>query len=477
MKYRLLFIVCSLLCFSELWAGPGKVVVKGADQNVCVYNSSRGRGRACFAPEKGMKETVILLPEKECGDLFYLISGDRTSWIRVLPDETVTVDVRKKDWKFAGDSKAINRYLYQWTQKMFFGKPNALTYRVEMMFYQLPDRDKRIPDPKTFYTKEYMEWADRLVIACLRDLREAKIKDSKFIEEQEGRILFGWVELQMLNYQMVENKEEIPEKAYLFLDDFNFADVVFLKYPGADDILRIYFDMVDARGMIQYDNYNFLQRRAEMIENAEVREYYILQELDNIIRNQWLYQLDKVIASVENMVITQAGKEQLTGYKKQYQDLMASDVNQEGKKAVNISFKDVNDREWGLYMFKGKYVLIDVWATWCGPCRAEIPHLKEAYKEYSNKGVAFFSVSIDKDDAAWRKAMKEENMPWAQAQAPKAGKDVMKQYQFSGIPYILVLDKEGKIVAKNLRGKALTDKLEELLSGKKKSVAMPAMGM
>ena len=65
--------------------------------------------------------------------------------------------------------------------------------------------------------------------------------------------------------------------------------------------------MVDARGMIQYDNYNFLQRRAEMIENAEVREYYILQELDNIIRNQWLYQLDKVIASVENMVITQAG--------------------------------------------------------------------------------------------------------------------------------------------------------------------------
>ena len=121
--------------------------------------------------------------------------------------------------------------------------------------------------------------------------------------------------------------------------------------------------------------------------------------------------------------------------------------------------------------------LLKFWASWCGPCRAEIPHLKEAYKEYSTKGVAFFSVSIDKDDAAWRKAMKEENMPWAQAQAPKAGKDVMKQYQFSGIPYILVLDEEGKIVAKNLRGKALTDKLEELLSGKKKSVAMPAMGM
>ena len=148
----------------------------------------------------------------------------------------------------------------------------------------------------------------------------------------------------------------------------------------------------------------------------------------------------------------------------------------EGKIAPEFSFPTPDGKKMlGPQDFKGKILVLDFWASWCGPCRAEIPHLKEAYKEYSNKGVAFFSVSIDKDNAAWRKAMKEENMPWAQVQAPKAGKDVMKQYQFSGIPYIL--DKEGKIVAKNLRGKALTDKLEELLSGKKKSVAMPAMGM
>ena len=150
----------------------------------------------------------------------------------------------------------------------------------------------------------------------------------------------------------------------------------------------------------------------------------------------------------------------------------------EGKIAPEFSFPTPDGKKMlGPQDFKGKILVLDFWASWCGPCRAEIPHLKEAYKEYSNKGVAFFSVPIDKDNAAWRKAMKEENMPWAQVQAPKAGKDVMKQYQFSGIPYILVLDKEGKIVAKNLRGKALTDKLEELLSGKKKSVAMPAMGM
>lgn len=151
----------------------------------------------------------------------------------------------------------------------------------------------------------------------------------------------------------------------------------------------------------------------------------------------------------------------------------------EGKVAPAFSFPTPDgERQLGPQDFKGKILVLDFWASWCGPCRAEIPNLKEAYKAFHGKGVEFFSVSIDKDEKAWRKAMKEENMPWEQVQAPGAGKEVMKQYQFSGIPYILVLDKEGRIVWKNLRGKALSDKLQELLSGKKKeSIAMPAMGM
>ena len=151
----------------------------------------------------------------------------------------------------------------------------------------------------------------------------------------------------------------------------------------------------------------------------------------------------------------------------------------EGKVAPAFSFPTADGkRKLGPQDFKGKILVLDLWSSWCGPCRAEIPHLKEAYKAFHGKGVEFLSVSIDKDEKAWRKAMTEENMPWEQVQAPGAGKEVMKQYQFSGIPYILVLDKEGRIVGKNLRDKALSAKLQELVSGKKKeSVAMPAMGM
>ena len=151
----------------------------------------------------------------------------------------------------------------------------------------------------------------------------------------------------------------------------------------------------------------------------------------------------------------------------------------EGQVAPEFSYPTPDGKKkLGPQDFKGEILVLDFWASWCGPCRAEIPHLKEAYREYHSQGVAFLSVSIDKDEAAWRKAMKEEKMPWMQVQAPKAGKEVMKLYQFSGIPYILVLDREGRIVGKKLRGKALMDKLNELVNGKKKEkIVMPAMGM
>ena len=243
------------------------------------------------------------------------------------------------------------------------------------------------------------------------------------------------------------------------------------RIPGIDDAAKQevsgkFYDMLgdESRARARFLAEHYADRNSVLAVLPALRG-----EEDEALVEQVLARLEKVNPNYAPLLRFKADRAEAKAQKERLA---------EGKMAPEFSFPTPDGKkQLGPQDFKGKILVLDFWASWCGPCRAEIPHLKEAYKEYSNKGVVFFSVSIDKDDAAWRKAMKEENMPWAQVCAPKAGKDVMKQYQFSGIPYILVIDKEGRILAKNLRGKALTDKLAELVSGKKKSVAMPAMGM
>lgn len=134
-----------------------------------------------------------------------------------------------------------------------------------------------------------------------------------------------------------------------------------------------------------------------------------------------------------------------------------------GKVAPVFSYITPNGKKLGPADFRGKLLLIDFWASWCGPCRNEIPYLKEYYSQFKDKGVEFLSVSIDAKEADWRKALDAEKMDWPQILAPDAGKEIMKSYQFSGIPFIILLDKNGKIVEKHIRGVKIKEAIEKHL--------------
>lgn len=107
-----------------------------------------------------------------------------------------------------------------------------------------------------------------------------------------------------------------------------------------------------------------------------------------------------------------------------------------------------------------KYILIDFWASWCNPCRKEIPNLKKLYKEYADKGFQIISISIDKKKADWEKALKEENLEWPNF---LDNGDVAIAYKVKMIPTMYLIDANGVMVGENLRGEALAEKLAELL--------------
>ena len=111
---------------------------------------------------------------------------------------------------------------------------------------------------------------------------------------------------------------------------------------------------------------------------------------------------------------------------------------------------------------KGHYTLVELWASWCGPCRADIPHLKETYHRYHEQGFEMVSISIDDDMEAWQKAVKEERMPWTQvcgANGKSYKKECMNLFGVRGVPSCVLIDKEGRVISTNARGGWLNEKL------------------
>ena len=179
----------------------------------------------------------------------------------------------------------------------------------------------------------------------------------------------------------------------------------------------------------------------------------ILQSSENVALADRLYKL--VSADVKKTTLAQYLNQQL----------QIARINPIGSEIADFSQKDTAGNIVKVSSLRGKYVLIDFWASWCRPCRMENPNVVAAFNKYHQKDFTVLGVSLDQAKPAWLQAIKMDGLTWTHVSDLKGwGNQVASLFHITSIPQNILIDPQGKIIAKNLRGEALNNRLKELLN-------------
>ena len=251
--------------------------------------------------------------------------------------------------------------------------------------------------------------------------------------------------LKLLSYDAQEERDQLIQSAFSIKEKFNSLKYKFIETNKKSPAIFIaLFDIVD-----NTSEYNYLK-----IIESSINEFFpqtvFSREINLRVKKA---ELEKTNLAKHEAIIEQ-----------QKQEMINSGI-EIGKEAPELNFPSINGHNISLSSLKGKIVLLDFWASWCGPCRKENPFVVSLYNKYKDKGFDIYSFSLDKKKEKWGQAIKQDGLIWNNHVSDLMGWQSVgaSKYMIRSIPQTFLIDKNGKIIDIGLRGVQLEKRLKELL--------------
>ena len=361
----------------------------------------------------------------------YLKSGE---------DIDMKFDIDKKNGEvmFSGTASALCYYLHKQTEQKFSGD-----------YYKLEETE--------FFnrTNELLDKKLKLLSVIEFD------KDFKNIENKRIKYKIAGKVLNYPSYYPFHaNKEFVYGDAFLhYFDELSLNEEELMSLKEYKNYIFTYIQWISSKNTVVYDP----------IKQTQIGIDFILKNVSSVKNKNYL--LYKLISSYVGRNGIENADSFLSSFNSNCTDInYVGKVNKlvakwtkiaKGQPSPSFNLEDVNGQEVNLESLRGNYVYIDIWATWCGPCRGEIPHLAKLEEEFHSKDIAFVSISVDKNKEAWGKMVKEDEMGGIQLHAG-ADCSFVNDYIVRGIPRFILLDKEGKILYS--KAERPSGKIKEILN-------------
>lgn len=455
MKYIVLFVLIFSLVGKTFSQKQGKIEVIGSFRDtlvICNTKSNVAKSVRYFQYEfdgKEDKTREYLFPDELDGvRLFFSCHGDFT-YIELKAGETITIELTGNGYHFRGANELKNEYLYDFCQLAYRSFPSALCDAIAKTNVL---KKNPILSSSELFSKAKLKKLETLENRCLKQLKASKIDDADFVRQQRVLIKYLQEDILLSDYAYAKSmKYEFPESYLRLMESITFDDADLLDYPRFRIVLSDFARYLKEEEKIPSDVINYLANCARKIKDQQVRESYIIYNLNELVQRKMTFNLLRIFDSCRPLVKTQERCKAYEICRGMAENLLLT-IPTDGEKAFPFAYKNQDGKLVKLSDFKGKYVFVDIWATWCGPCKAQMPYLKQLEKEMHGKNIEFVSISVDmpQDRQKWLDYVKENEMAGHTLMADNAFKDeMMIKYGIKAIPRFILIDPEGNIVSSN----------------------------